>query len=170
MAEQDDVTKGFVRLELLIQQLGRDMERRMVPLEATVRTIGTEVATLRSRYAALEERIGHVQETAHGAMRKAEDSVTEVQSMGTGLINHIDRTEKARVEASKAHAKRFDAHHDSLRKQAEAIGSLQRNINHRGQTSTILMIVSMVLIPAITASAIALIQELKTTKLMEVRP
>lgn len=161
MADHDEIHKSFVRLEMLLDQWRKDIDRRLLPLEGSVRTLSNEVAALRTKHHATEERVAMVHDTAMGAMKKSHDSVAEIRSISAGLIAHIDKTERAHQEASKAHAKRFDAHNDTLLKQGQAIDGIRKSIQHRGQTSTILMIVSMVLIPAITASAIAVIQELK---------
>lgn len=164
MAE-DDISKGFVRLELMIGNLGKDLDRRLVPIEGTIRTLSNEVATLRSRQTTLEGRVVEAHETALGAMRKSSDSISEVQGLSASVTNWIANQETSRVEASKHHAKRFDAQADALRRHGEAISALRSSVDHRGQISTVLLVISMALIPALTAGAVQLIAEMKAPSL-----
>jgi len=158
----DDISKGFVRLELMIGNLGKDLERRLIPIESSIRTLSNEVATLRSRQSTLEGRIVEAHEVAVGAMRKSSESISEVQGISIAVQQFVNQQEASRVEATKQHAKRFDAQHESLRRQGDAITSLRKSVDHRGHVSTILLVVSMALIPALTAAAVQVLQEIKT--------
>lgn len=166
----DDISKGFVRLELIISTLGKDLDRRLIPLESSVRTLSNEVATLRSRQSTLEERVTEASEVAQLAMRKSTDSISEVQGISLSVQSFVDKQETSRLEASKAHAKRFDAQTDALRRHGEAIASLRSSVDHRGHISTVLLVISMALIPALTAGAVQLIAEWKAPAPKETKP
>lgn len=162
MADGDDISKGFVRLELMIGNLGKDLDRRLIPIEGSIRTLSNEVANLRNRQSTLEGRVVEAHEVALGAMRKSSDSISEVQGISFSVQQFINQQEAARVEASKQHAKRFDWQSDALKRHGEAIASLRQSVDHRGHVSTILLVVSMALIPALTAAAVQVMQEMKT--------
>lgn len=161
MAE-DDISKGFVRLELMIANLGKDLDRRLIPIEGSIRTLSNEVATLRTRQSTLEGRVVEAHEIAMGAMRKSSDSISEVQGISVAVQSFIEKQELQRVEATKQHAKRFDSQAEALERQGKAILALRHAVDHRGNLSAVLLVVSMAVIPALTAAAVQLIHEWKS--------
>jgi len=166
MSSDDEISKGFVRLELMLSNLGKDIERRIVPIESSVRTLTNEVASLRNRQSTLEGRVVEAHEVALGAMRKSSDSISEVQGLTVSVQSWMTKQEATRVEASKAHGKRLDSQADALKRHGDAIQALRATVDHRGHVSTVLLVVSMALIPALTAAAINIIAELKTTSIL----
>jgi hypothetical protein len=125
MAE-DNVERGFARLEGLIQLLreeqramGADVDRRIHHVSSAVATLTDQLEVLRRRVETGDELAREARETAIGAMRKASDSRHEIENVGVAIGAHIQRLEEARLrdasdaerrraEAAKGHALRFE--------------------------------------------------------------
>lgn len=142
MTSEDEtkVERGFARLEGLIQvireeQRRRDAEhdRRIEHLTHALATVTDQIETLRKRQDAADERNRETHETALGAMRKAQDSIHDVETIGQAIVAHVERVEQSRrhdaglaesrrEEAARKHAERFEA-------QGKAIAALAQTVD-----------------------------------------
>lgn len=123
----------------------RVLEQRLDHLQGVYDTLSTEVTILRQRDATLEQQVAKATDTALGAMRKAEVSAHEIETVGDSIARHIRDLEVVRLAevdalksqvdqvaksvASNETRRRLDAEHvtNTLAKHAVAINALGTN-------------------------------------------
>lgn len=167
--QDDDVANALASIKLNLDGMARDSERRFLAIESAVHHITDKVMQIETDASAIRGTANSANETSLRAMRKVSDSQHEIEHMGNAMKAHLFRIEQSIAEdARKAEdtRKSVAAGHDRMfEKQAAAIEALveQHKVLHkatssRGHMNTILVLVSCVLIPALTASAIQLMQ------------
>lgn len=165
----DELTNGFLRLEMMIGNLTRESERRFIGLESGVRSVADKVLLLEQEAASVRLTATNANDQALKAMRKASDSFHELESVSQGLMAHLGNIESSIAKDAKSaeetrkkiaaeNERMFNAHGAAIAALIDENRKINKAASSRGQVNTALVVIAMVLIPALTASALEIIR------------
>ncbi len=146
----DDTQKTLVRIETrleIAEKSQRERDRTIGALESAIKHISEEVSALRAKSLSVDAK-------ADLAMRRAQDSVHEIQGVSNGLMAHLNARDKAHDARAASTTRRFEEHNDAIRE-------LQKTVEARGKSSTWLWALGVFVIPALTTLVHEVVEGMK---------
>jgi len=141
MPEREPLTGERVTLDglhallgMLREDLRREAEKiehRLSFLQRADETLANKVNELARRIDAIDSQSAKALETSLGAMRRAESSVHEIQSVGVGLMGHLAAMETHRTGETAETTQALASINEQLRSVGRAGDSREQRIVHR---------------------------------------